>query len=454
MLNTGSGKIPVSDFHRILLTREGVNNDMKATRGVLFLLALVAAIFAINGSSSKPKPESPVDVYQRSWEKRALAQQRSLEANLPLKDSTFLHSHNTYNASAYTTAFSYIDPNHNFSVNDQLRMDIRAIEFDVHWYFSMDGWPWEWGNRPLLCHGQSNHVGCSTYDRHLSKGVSELNSFIRANRSEVVILYIEEHLDGNYQAALNVLKSAFGDLIYRPTGTCQDAPVNVTRQQVLNAGKNIILWSGSCGSGEWQSWVYVKNNAVPESNVSKFTSYPDCGSAAMSADAYANKMVRFYEDRTRLTAWFGGGSGKTTTANIPEMLKCGVNLPGYDMVSPNDGRLAAAVYSWAPGEPNDYANNEDCVMQYSTGRWNDANCGNRYRFACVNAAGQWRVSNAAGAHSDGAAVCSNETAGAYQFAVPKNGQQNQRLVEAKRAANVGDVWVRLNDRSTEGRWVE
>jgi hypothetical protein len=68
---------------------------------------------------------------------------------------------------------------------------------------------------------------------------------------------------------------------------------------VLNAGKNIILWSGSCGAGEWQSWVYVKNSAVPESNVSKFTSYPDCGSAAINADAYANKMVRFYEDRTR-----------------------------------------------------------------------------------------------------------------------------------------------------------
>ena len=114
---------------------------MKTQRGSLFALALVAVFFAINGSSSKPKPESPVDVYQRSWEKKSHAQQRALEANLPLKDSTFMHTHNTYNSAAYTTAFSYIDPNQNFSINDQLRMDIRAIEFDVHWYFSMDGWP-------------------------------------------------------------------------------------------------------------------------------------------------------------------------------------------------------------------------------------------------------------------------------------------------------------------------
>lgn len=48
------------------------------------------------------------------------------------------------------------------------------------------------------------------------------------------------------------------------------------------------------------------------------------------ADAYANTVVRLYEDRTNLTAWFGGGSAKTATANMPEMLKCGVNLPVCD----------------------------------------------------------------------------------------------------------------------------
>lgn len=191
-----------------------------------------------------------------------------------------------------------------------------------------------------------------------------------------------------------------------------------------------------------------------EANVSKFTSYPDCGSASMGADAYANKMVRFYEDRTNLTAWFGGGSGKTTTANMPEMLKCGVNLPGMDKISPADGRLASAVFSWAPGEPNNYNNNEDCTVQYSNGRWNDANCANRYRFACRNAQGAWRISNASGTFADGAAICSNETAGAFQFSVPRNGQQNQKLVEAKAAAGVGEVWLRWSDRVNEGSWVE
>lgn len=422
---------------------------------ILFALAVVAAVVSLNFSKKPKKTESPIDVYQRSWEKKAQGLQRKLEANLPLKDSTILHTHNTYNSSAYTTAFSYIDPNQNYSINDQLRMDIRAIELDVHWYFSMEGWPWEWGNSLLLCHGGqggNEHLGCSTYDRKLTKGLDELNSFIRANRSEVVILYIEDHMDGRHDKALDAMKGRFGDLIYRPSGNCQDAPVNVTRQQVLDAGKNIIVWSGGCGTGEWQGWVYNKNNLTSEENSSKFTNYPTCGMPTMSADAYANKITRFYEDKTNLTAWFGGGSGSTTAKNIPEMMKCGVNLIGMDKLTPTDGRLYAASYSWAAGEPNNYGGNEHCAVQGSNGRWNDVNCNNKYRFACRNSLGQWRVTSASGSFDQGASICNSETGGGSSFTVPRNGEQNQKLVEAKQTAGAGDVWIRYSDRS--GNWAE
>ena len=39
---------------------------------------------------------------------------------------------------------------------------------------------------------------------------------------------------------------------------------------------------------------------------------------------------------------------------------------------------------WAPGEPNDYLNNEDCAMtnSKSPGAWNDGLCSKKFQFLC------------------------------------------------------------------------
>ncbi len=434
-----------------------LSNSERRRKHALPIAAALIALFATSTvafKSPSPPPESPVDKYQRSWEHKALGLQSALQIDSPLARTTFLHSHNTYNSSEYRTAVRYLDPNHEHTIKDQLRMDIRAIEFDVHWYFSMDGWPWEWGKRPLLCHGQSNHLGCSSYDRHLKEGMSELNSFIRGNRGEVVILYIEDHLDGRQNDALNVIKSYVGDLIYRPaminaSSTCMDVPTTISKRTVLNAGKNIILWTGGCKGGEWGRWVFRKDRNVPESNVASFKNYPNC---TRSRSEYDTKLIRYYEDRTNLTDWFGGGSGKTTTQNVPEMMKCGVNLPGYDKINPTDGRLAAAVWSWDRSEPNDWGGREDCAHQWGNGRWNDNRCEVNYRFACKNAAGEWYVTNASGQWHMGHHYCSSETGGAFSFAVPIDGYDNQKLLEAKQAKGVSDAWIRYHDRNQEGTW--
>lgn len=418
--------------------------------------AVLAASAVLLFFKSPPKPpESSVDRLQSSWESRALGLERTLQNNTPLKAATFLHTHNSYNSSKYTTAFSYLDPNQKETIKDQLRMGVRAIELDVHWYFSMEGWPWNWGKRPLLCHGQGNHLGCSSYDRHLSKGVDEVNSWIRANRHEVIIVYIEEHLDGRYNDALNVFKSRVGDLVYtpnmaRPGTTCEDVPMNVTKQQILNSGKNIVLWSSGCPRGEWGRWVFRKNNNVPESNVERFTNYSGCGN--FDRNTYNTKMVRYYEDRTNLSNWFGGGSGKVTPQNMAEMLKCGVNLPGADKLTSTDGRVKAAVWSWHQNEPNDWGGREDCAHQWGNGRWNDNNCNVSYRYACKDGSGNWYVTNASGPWQNGFHYCSSETGGRSAYAVPVNGYENQLLHAAKRAKGSNDVWLKYSDRAREGVW--
>ena len=423
------------------------------TSVVLAAIMLLSLTLTNSRRRSKP-PESPTDKYQKTWEHKALSIQNKLDKNEPLINATYLHTHNTYNSRAYTTAFSYIDPNHYYSIKDQLRMDVSMIELDVHWYFSMAGWPWQWKKTTLLCHGQGNHLGCSAYDRHLSKGVDEINSYIRSNRDKVIILYVEEHVDGHYNETINTIKGRLGDLIYRTgSNSCKQLPGSLTKQQVLNAGKNIVIFSGAgCqNNSNWNQYVHMRS-IITESNMRDFKGYPNCGK--YSRNDYKTKVIRFYEDRTNMTAWFGGGSGKTTKDNMDDLVNCGVNFPGMDKLSPTDGRLRAAIWSFHPGEPNNWGGNEDCVHQWGNGKWNDNNCNARYRFACKNGAGDWYVTKGSGTWSSGYNKCSSETGGQYSFATPHNGYENKQLEAAKKARGVNDAWLSLNDRSREGTWRE
>ena len=410
-------------------------------------LVILAGLFVMNSRRrpSKP-PETPVDKYQRSWEHKALKSQRNLDLNVPMKDALFVYTHNTYNSKAYRTAVRYLDPNHTYSIKDQLRMDVRAIELDVHYYFSMKGWPWEWGKKPLLCHGQGNHLGCSSYDRHLSEGIDEINSWIRSNRSEVLISYIEEHMDNKKQDAINVIKSRLGDLIYRPSGGCKDLPINMSKQQILNAGKNIILTGAGCDHSDYGKWVFKFSKVKSGGDI---RNYPSCSTGANRND-YNNNLVRHWEDLTTLSAWFGSPGQKTTPTNMSYMVRCGVNLPGTDKLTPTDGRLAAAVWSWDRNEPNNWGGNEDCASQWGNGRWNDANCNNRYRFACKDSSGNWYVTRGTGPWTSGQSTCARERSGG-RFEAPANGYENELLKAAKGG---GTVWVKFSDRAREGTFVK
>ena len=38
--------------------------------------------------------------------------------------------------------------------------------------------------------------------------------------------------------------------------------------------------------------------------------------------------------------------------------------------------------NWNYGEPNDSGSGEDCVVAYSSGKWNDVRCNNKYKYVC------------------------------------------------------------------------
>jgi len=409
--------------------------------------------------NSMTAKESDVDKFQRSWGHKAISLQNHLDYNSPLATATFLMTHNSFNSSSYTTAVRYPDPNQYRSIYDQLRMGIRSLELDTHYYFKMQGWPWQWKKQLLLCHGENNHLGCGSFDRKLTEGLDEINRFLRepANKKEVVVIYIEDHMDGQYAKAVQAF-SKISDLVYRPAGnSCQGIPMNITKQDIINAGKQVLIMGGGAvcsSSAGWDTWAYAgvgdRKSGYPTGTVAKLNG-TNCDFSRSFYDKY---WVRFYEDRTAISAAFGSPGAAMTASKVVNAEKCGANLIGMDKLTPYDGRLKAAIWSWDTNEPNNWNNSEDCAVQKGNGRFNDANCSNRYQYACRQPnTHNWIVTSGAGQQSNGASQCQAETGGRYRFSTPMNRYDNEQLKIAKSVKGVSDVWLNYNDRATEGNWV-
>ena len=101
-------------------------------------------------------------------------------------------------------------------------------------------------------------------------------------------------------------------------------------------------------------------------------------------------------------------------------------------------------------EPNNYNGNQDCAVQWANGRWDDAECGNSYPYAChIPGTNTWAVTQQSGSWSGGAAACAALGNG-YVFDVPTNSYDNEKLKAAK--PGVTHVWLNHNDIAVEGQW--
>ncbi|MEX2393088.1 MAG: hypothetical protein WD826_01280, partial [Actinomycetota bacterium] len=96
-----------------------------------------------------------VAAHESSWLTTALALQRGLDDSEPLHEELWTHTHNSYNADAYGPTIYGLDRNHIYSLTDQLRMGIRAIEIDLHWAESTNGDPEVDGKAVVACHGEA-----------------------------------------------------------------------------------------------------------------------------------------------------------------------------------------------------------------------------------------------------------------------------------------------------------
>jgi hypothetical protein len=393
--------------------------------------------------------EARMQAYESSWVHRALTLQRRLDDGAPFLRELVPHTHNSFNSSAYPPTVTQLDPNQLHSMRDQLRMDMRGIEMDIHNWPHIDNVRGDI-NDVVLCHGEPVpigpvvvHVGCSL-DRPLTDGLSELRGWLMepANTREVVLLYLENNLDGvpaAHDKAAADIESILGPLVYRPAdhgaGPCAPMPMATSRAAIRAAGKRILI-VGNCGPGAWGTWVHERGPLWDESSSPEGDDYPDYPAclAERATLHYDTHWIRRYEDSTWLSAVTGGG-GSVTATETRRMVRCGVNMPGFDQLYPDDPRLAQLVWSWAPNEPSAAGH---CAAHGPDARFRAVACTSGLPLACVDAARAWTI----------ASTCPTGTTPG----VPANGFENERLREAKVIAGVGTVLLSYRDVPGDG-WV-
>lgn len=402
-----------------------------------------AAFLAVAWMAALGAPAAHADdAATPQWVQQSLESQFHLGDSLPLRSSDWVGTHNSFNSvKEVGLALSALDPNQKLTLTQQLDAGVRQLEIDVRWFPSLSGLLSGSLQAPVVCHALDSGLGCST-EKALGPVLSEVATWSKAHPDDVVLIYLEDHLSNEkgYQTAGSVIDDTLGSLVYKtPNSTsCSTMPLSVSRSQILASGARILLLGNSCGVGSdpaWRSNVFDWHASHLEAQVENgFQGWPACG-PDFTAAQYATRFTRYFEEMGLISKLDKAGGWPLTADDIAGMTKCGVNMLSLDNWSATDPRLASMIWSWAPGEPS---TSSGCAVQGGDGRWASAACGDVHQVACQLGDGSWTIPDAAVSQESADATCKAADA---SFAPPRTGSQNQALLQARDAADSGDVWV-------------
>jgi hypothetical protein len=165
---------------------------------------------------------------------------------------------------------------------------------------------------------------------------------------------------------------------------------------------------------------------------------PEC--AERASEDYDTDFIRVYEDSTWLSAMADGIYRPMTADDINAMVRCGVDLIGLDRAVPDDGRLDAFIWSWAPDEPSGDPARACVAWGPGDARFRSAACADEHGYACRSATGDWVVPAVRGPRTEADAACA--AAGAAP-ATPPTGWENERLRAAAEVAGQPDLWLSI-----------
>lgn len=363
-----------------------------------------------------------------SW---ALTQAQALQYDTSLNRLQMLGAHNAWNDSGATWA------NQRWALDKLMDNGVRNIDLDIH----LDG------GVVTLCHGECNQI-YSAEDSYAGE-LQKIRNWLLAHPRDIMLIDLEDRV-GNQALVEGPLRSVFGSLLYTP----QDKPAGrwESPREMVARGKRVLVKSANhwydgrlvfdgrqFATGAASGW-----NSRPV----KYFDSAGCrldGNVLLPGSIYAISDSKLGKD-VLPDSWVDD-TGTIDAGSIPGLFRCGVNNVDADRW--DDAMTAAAVWHWAPGEPNN-AGGEHCAELRGDGRWNDIGCASTRRFACQHTANadDWRLTAGSGSWSQGRAQCASEFPG-YRFAVPANAFQNERL---RQAAAGQALWLNYSDVAREGVW--
>lgn len=379
--------------------------------------------------------QADTDAYLKTWTHRAVTFQSRLGDRLPLREATYLGTHNSFNSLTNGFTVSHSDSNQQMSLVQQLDSDIRSIELDLHVI----------GGQVTVCHGRGPdelHAGCTT-ERPFTEVLAPVKAWLDAHPDEVLLLYLEDELgaDSGYASTLQTLDGALR--IYKPDPAqktakgCTNLPLTLTRREIRAAGAQVVI-VGNCVS-KWSADVFGWDAVHVESgSTARYAAFPTCD-ATYKRDVYTAKLVRYYEDSTFVATAISPTTppvdpDRLTPEKVKAMITCGVGLFGFDQLLPDDGRLAATLWSWAPGEPKLAG---ACALMGADGRWVARACTERHRAACAKGK-VWTVTAKGVTYAQAGRACRASSKARPGFGLPYSANSNAEL---HRLIGDGDVWL-------------
>ncbi len=391
------------------------------------------------------------DAYVMSWVHRTAQFQYALSDPLPLRQAQWIGTHNSFNSLSDGFTISHFDSNQQLTLPQMLDIDVRGLELDLHYIGRLArlGAP-----GVTVCHGlspQNDNLGCTT-EPLLTRVLPQIANWLNApgHTQEVILLYLEDELDNSaaYASTISTLDRVLrrpdgSSLIYRPDPSqraangCVQLPLDLSRHDVRLSGAQVVI-VGRCAP-DWASDVFNWEPVEVESgSTALYQPYPACD-AVYGPPVYATHLVRYYEDSTLVAALVDPtrppvNPNAITPQKAQDMTYCGVNLFGFDQLLPEDGRIQASLWSWAPNEPR--AGAGSCALQGPDGRWVAAPCSDAHRAGCVDTLGNWTVTPSPVPFTTAPTACA---AIGSQFGLPRTGVQNSRLHAVAEPA--GGAWV-------------